>query len=82
MSGGEDHVHNGTFAEGQEQEERHAEHEAQPRYDRGQKTGPDAGEQALHRGSFAEGEEDEEHHPERGAQPDYGRGQKRDEAGD
>lgn len=82
MSEGEGEVHNGTFAEGQEQEEHHPDHEAQPRYDRGLETGPDAGEQALHRGSFAEGQADEEHHPERGAQPDYGRTQEQDEAGD
>jgi len=64
----EEHVHEGSFAEGQEREEHHPEREHRGEF-------ADEGGEHQHEGSFATGQEREEHHPEAGRHGDYAEGQ-------
>jgi hypothetical protein len=70
--------HEGTFAEGQEEEEHHPEREQGPDFARGQEDRPEPPQEEEHKGTFAEGQEEEEHHPEREPGPDFARGQDED----
>jgi hypothetical protein len=65
---GEEHEHEGTFAEGQEREEHHPEREARGRF-------ADDMEEHRHEGTFAEGQERDEHHAERERHGDFAEGQ-------
>lgn len=67
----DEHAHEGTFAEGQEREEHHPEHERRGEF------AEDADEH-QHEGTFAEGQEREEHHPEASRHGDYAEGQEQD----
>jgi hypothetical protein len=68
-----EHEHEGSFAEGEEQEEHHPEEEKRD-FAEGQEE-----EEHEHEGTFAAGQEETPRHPEGGRHGDFARGE---EAGD
>ena len=65
----EKHKHEGSFAEGVEEEEHHAERDTKGDFAEGEEE-----REHKHEGSFAEGGEEEEHHPERNTKGDFAEG--------
>jgi hypothetical protein len=66
----EEHDHEGTFAEGQEQVEHHPERERRGGF-------AEEHDEHQHEGTFATGQERDEHHPEHGRHGDFAEGQER-----
>jgi hypothetical protein len=71
--GHEEDAHQGTFAEGQSEEEHHPEREDRRDFAEGVEERPEH----RHEGTFAEGQAEEEYHPEREEPGDFAEGVER-----
>jgi hypothetical protein len=73
--GHEEDAHEGTFAEGQAEEDHHPEREGHGDFAEGLERRPDH----QHEGTFAEGQAEDEHHPEREDHGDFAEGVERED---